>query len=574
MKKWQISDIRWATFDDLNLPFWQDWNKKNPLPSGFWQRIWEYPYVAINVPKKSKTIDVGGTYPFVLFKNWPDAVSVDNRDLNKVKHPLLKNQWPKDKLIIADATNIPVKTNVYDYSISISAIEEMPNTVKVLKEMIRIAKHRVVVTLDVSEKLGVNRNLLRELEKYLGITLPTIPHNVLNSNDQRITQYNQPILDEYKHIRVLGIVIDSIDPPKDVGILIPHWESYEFADACIKEIQEQKDKSIKEKIYILDDQSKDGSYKKLKNKFSKTKNIKFIQISRPDKKTNADVGYLLDQGLKHVNEQFVAMIDADTFPLSRDWLSFPIWLIEKYSLSSVGLDTGLSTSYSKEPSGQSSWWQPDQGYSIMGGLYDNNWFTITNNLYRVMRTATAKVVSENIGFTRANIIPTHKSIISRSINLINKYFVKNKEIDINDRTPYLPRGCDNGVAANHFIDINRMGPKFNLPLTSYIGLTEKDGAYGQNICGLLFHFALSTRALSSTRREVDNPGSTYSKWVKKIYNEGEISTKLKTQMIKKSQIFKPGGYDNSIPKDWYTTELKYIKSLIKQFKKSNKQQCK
>ena len=101
MKKWQITDIRWATFDDLELPFWKKWNKTNPLPGHFWQRIWEYPYAALQVPNSGKVIDIGGTYPFVLFKSWPHAVSVDNRNLNKLDHPLLKGQWPKGTLIIS-----------------------------------------------------------------------------------------------------------------------------------------------------------------------------------------------------------------------------------------------------------------------------------------------------------------------------------------------------------------------------------------------------------------------------------------------------------------------------------------
>ena len=561
MNKWQITDIRWANFDDLKLPFWKKWNKENPLPDGFWQRIWEYPYASIHIPKYSKTIDIGGTYPFVLFNNFPYAPTVDNRDLNKIEHKLHRGKWTKEKLIIADAAKTGLKANSYDYAISISAIEEMPNTVAVFKEMIRLAKNRVVVTIDVSEELGVNRDLLRELENFLNIKVPDIPHNVLRSNSEKLLSFNQSPKDQYKHIRVLGIVIDAVKKVKDVGIIIPHWESYSFAKACLEEVLKQKHPQIKQTTYLMDDNSEDGSYEKLKKDFKKESSIKFFKIKRKDHSSVPDVGYVLDEGLKHIDEQFVVMIDADTIPLTEDWIRFPIWLIENNNISSVGLDTGLSSSYIHMDKVQ-AWWQPDNGYSIKGGKYDNNWFTCINNLYRVMRTATTKVVSENIGFTRGK--------KSRSNHILNILQQKLKIDKSNERNPYLPAGCDNGVAANHFIDINRMGAKFNIPLTSYIGLTKKDGAFGQNISGLLFHFALSTRALSSIRKEVLNTGKAYQKWINKIDKDGCISKINQKKMIKASQEFKPGGYDNSIPTSWYTDEYKYIQNLIKQYKKDIK----
>lgn len=538
MKKWQVTDIRWANFDDLSLPFWQKWRQNNPLPDGFWQRIWEYPYAALHVPSQGSVIDIGGTYPFVLFPNWPNAVSVDKRNLNKVNHPLLKGQFPKGKLLISPAEHIKKPDNSYDYAISISAIEEMDNTVAVLKEMIRLARHRVVVTMDVSEKLGVDRILTRELEDFLGVKLPPIPHQVLRSNDPRLRELGQPVAPEFKHIRVLGIVIDSLDTPQSVGVLIPHWESYPFAEACIKAINRQSNRRVQPHIYLLDDHSSDGSYERLKKQFGKLRNISFLQFKRPDLATNADVGRLIDLGLNHVKEQFVAMIDADTIPLSPDWLTFPIWLLQKYHASSVGLDTGLSSAYSHTGPSSDLWWQPDQGYSIRGGLYDNEFFTVTNNLYRVMRTSTAQVVSNYIGFTRGQ-LPT-SSLTGKVIKQL-KIKLNLYEEPVDPRSPYLPVGCDNGVAANHFIDINRLGPKFNLPLTSYIGLTDRDGAYGQNISGLLFHFALSTRALSNTRREIQKTGTGYMRWVNKIQKTGHIDSKTESEMIKKSFVFKTGG---------------------------------
>lgn len=575
MKKFIVSNVRWASEDELKLPFWIDWNKKNSLPNGFWQRIWEYPYLSSRIPSLSKSLDVGGTYPFVLFSNFPKAISVDNRDLNKLNHPLHKNKWPKDKLIISDATNIPLTDNSFDYCFSISTIEEISQPIKALKEMIRLAKHRVVVTIDVSDKLGLAPKKLREIEKILNYSIPNLPLNSLTSVSPIIKEFGQSTLNQYKDIRVLAITIDSIDKPKSVAILIPHWESWQFLKPCLESIQKNRNEFLEEKIYVLDDASKDGSFEKARNYFKDDKNIQFHRFERPNKKIEADVGLLLDYGLKTINEQLVVMLDSDTIALNKDWVSFPIWLIEKFGCSSVGLDTGLSTSYLPFLKSEKIW-QPKGGYEVRGGLYDNQWFSCTNNLYRVMRTATAKVVSDSIGFTRASPKET-KKIIRKIINKIDTFLKPNNflsnvyqriikqkflNVSLNDRHPYLPEGCDNGVAANHFIDINYLGPKFNIPLTSYINLTPKDGAFGQNISGLLFHFALSTRALSKERREVNNPGDSFLSWANKLNN---LNDQVLKEMIEASKKFQPGGYDNSIPISWYEEEYKYIQSLLKQY---------
>lgn len=542
MKKWQVTDIRWASTGDLKLPLWVKWNKQNPLPNGFWQRIWEYPYVVSKVPKSNNSLDIGGTYPFILFKNFPNATSVDCRNLNKLDHPYHLGKWPKKKLLICDAAKIPVANNSFETVFSISSVEEMPHIFKVLKEMIRIARHRVVVTMDISDELGFPTNKLRELEELLNIKIPQVPNDALTSVSDSLNNFKQSAKSEYKNIRVLAFTIDSMDKPKSIAILIPHWNSLPFLKLCLERIQMNRNKELKEKIYVLDDASDDGSLEKAKKYFKNYKNIEFHRFERHNKQ-EPDIGLLLDYGLKLVKEQYVVTIDADLFPLSPHWLTLPIWLIEKYGCSSVGLDTGLSSAYSKL--GVSTWWQPDKGYVPHGGIYDNSWFTCTNNLYRVMNTALAKVVSEQIGFSRSS---THGL----------GYFYKRYE-----RYPYLPGGEDSGVAANHFIDINKLGPKFNIPLTSYIGLTPKDGAFGQNISGLAFHFALSTRALSEVRREVQDAGSLYYRWVKAIQGENIIDDSLFKKMIKASEHFQAGGYDGSIPISWYKNEYLYIQKLLK-----------
>lgn len=560
MKNWAVTDLRWANWRDMELPLWQRWNKSNPLPPNFWQRIWEYPYLASRIPAASTCLDVGGTYPFVLFKNFPEARSIDCRDLNQLDHPLHRGQWPEDRLIISDATSIPGENNAYPYVFSISAIEEMPDPVAVLREMLRLARHRVVVTLDVSERLGLSRVQVRELEKFLGITAPSLPSDCLTSVSPELARFGQRQDDAYRHIRVLGMTLDARDEPKSIAILLPHWESWTFLQPCLEGMQKRRNQMLDERIYVLDDASADGSYEKAREYFASDERIVFKQFQRPNKHIDADVGLLLDYGLDLVQEQFVAMVDADAVPLSDDWLAFPIWLLERYGCSSVGLDTGLSTGYARHDLAK-TWWQPKTGYVPAAGLYDNEWFSCINNLYRVMPTSLAKVVSEKIGFTRAmpNDSPSFYARLRRRLGR------SLGRPELNPRHPYLPGGCDNGVAANHFMDINRMGPKFNLPLTSYIGLTPRDGAFGQNICGLLFHFALSTRALSRTRREITDAGDSFNTWVDRLQQAAEGGRQVIDDMIDASCTFQPGGYDGSIPQSWYEREFAVIQELLLQY---------
>lgn len=558
MKSWKITDIRWANTGDLCLPFWKEWNKKNALPGNFWQRIWEYPYICSKIPSLTKNLDVGGTYPFVLFKNFPNTVSLDSRNLNKLNHPLHYEKWPKNKLIIADALNLPFKDNHFDYSFSISSIEEMPDIFKVLKEMLRVTKHRTTVTFDVSDKLGVPHTTLREIEKYINCRLPGIPHDALHSTSDILKRFNQSKNKDFKHIRILGITFDSCDPPKSVGILVPHRESFPFLKLCLESILKYKNKNLKEKIYVLDDNSQDGSFEKAKKLFKEEKEISFFRFKRADR-IFPNIGSLLDLGINLIEEQYVTMIDADVFPINSYWISFPIWLIEKYNCSSVGTDTGLSTPYLSKTK-TNIWHQPEDGYLPTGGLYDNEWFTCTNNFYRVMPTALAKIVSKHIGFSRGN-LAKNKILIELKHKLPKISFL---DMIINKRFPYLPEGCDNGVAANHFIDINRLGPKFNIPLTSFIDLTTGDGAFGQNISGLIFHLSLSTRVLASNP-EIKDAGKDYHYWVDKIKNIKNVSDKNFTEIIKRSSHFRPGGYDSSIPSSWYKKEYDYVQNLIKEY---------
>ena len=130
---YQLTEIRWAARSDLkNGLLWKEWYKDDKLPRWFWQRVWEYPWVFSKVDSTNSVLDIGGTYPFVLFKHLPDAISLDARDLNTVGHYLHDGLWPEGKLVISDAREIPLPDRSFETVISISALEEMPNPEKVM----------------------------------------------------------------------------------------------------------------------------------------------------------------------------------------------------------------------------------------------------------------------------------------------------------------------------------------------------------------------------------------------------------------------------------------------------------
>lgn len=204
---YHLTEIRWASKNDLkNGSLWKSWNKENKLPRWFWQRVWEYPWVFSKVDSTKSVLDIGGTYPFVLLKQLPDAKSVDARDLNVVGHFLHDGLWPEGTLIIADAGDIPFPDQSYETVISISALEEMPNPEKVLAEMMRLASKRVVVTCDVGG-YGIPASDFEALFSTWNIKYrKSFRH--LSSLSLVLLRYKQRPIWKNRKIRVVGLVFD------------------------------------------------------------------------------------------------------------------------------------------------------------------------------------------------------------------------------------------------------------------------------------------------------------------------------------------------------------------------------
>jgi hypothetical protein len=307
---------------------------------------------------------------------------------------------------------------------------------------------------------------------------------------------------------------------EDLTILIPHWESLGFLRLCLWSINKHYAHQ-NPKILVLDDFSSTDTYARVVDLCRKY-NAESIQINRNNKNTVADVGKLLDIGVTYVRTKYVCMLDADTIHLSPDVYREPLRMLKKRSVVSVGLDTGLGSSYH------------DLGpWRKVSGIYPYDISypglqTVTNNLFRVMRTADALAIAESIEFSRNVEARTFRDQLGRGLR---KLMTKIKESKmkiflrqivlyrvLNSQYPAMPPTGDNGVSANHWMEANKMGSKVNIPITSYGLVSPKDGICFQNISGLLIHIALSTRALSAERREIEDAGEEFYRSVDEIIN--------------------------------------------------------
>ena len=545
MRNWNISDIRWASEGELGLPLWKDWNRKHLLPRGAWRQAWAGPYLASRIPRSGQALDAGA------------------------------------EQTAAGTAALSSADSATDYAFSISPAPSGVDAVSAVREVIRVARHRAVITLEVSESSGCSTTELMKVAAFLGVDLPRVPIDVLRSNSPALRPFGQAQAGAASDMRVLAFTIDALDGPPTVAILIPHWESWPFLKQCLASILRQETPAVAQRVIVLDDLSQDGSFEKGQKEFGA--DVEFVRITRPNKKTEPDVGLLLDEGLKLVREQYVATIDADLFPISKSWLSFPIWMTERHNLSSIGIDTALSPVYcGLFPEYFRNDWNGGTGYAPGAALFDNERFTITNNFYRVMRTATMKVVSEGIGYTKATqhtgpragyrfferVSLMKRPPGSRLWNYFGRKIVSFYRTRLNPRFPYLPGNCDNGVAASHFLDVNRMGPKFIIPLTGYVARTPTDGVFGQNLCDLVFHFALSTRALSKERREIADAGPEYTRWIERIGDGTDVAQNTWDDLVTESRRSGKPPWSETQSEAWWLEQKAVVTDLIREHQKS------
>lgn len=162
-----------------------------------------------------------------------------------------------------------------------------------------------------------------------------------------------------------------------------------------------------------------------------------------------DCGYPIDLAARLTSREYFCSLDCDAFPIHRNWLSLPITLIEEYGFSFVGQETGLGESYRDD-------------------------FFHLNNYFRVSKTKTAKLVSENAGFCQYQ----HRERISR---LEKRYRLDYEDVGWSGE-------ADNGVVAMWWADKVKLGDKLSFGLTRYTGETKGHGLFGFTVDDLVFHF--------------------------------------------------------------------------------------
>ena len=345
---------------------------------------------------------------------------------------------------------------------------------------------------------------------------------VLNELDEDVPNWNvnfAPVSATKSQGPSLYLCLDPAPHEKRVTVLIPHWESIGFLELCLYSLRISE---IGDPIILVcDDGSSAETWGKVESlclEYEATAK----QVARKDAKKVADVGAVLDFGLQFIDTEYVCMLDADTVVTSPDFLVKPIHDLQNRYVVSVGLDTNLGGSY-----------HPRSGWGFnnptkLNGLRPPGFFSITNNLFRVMRTRDALAISRSIGFSRRVSDRKSRDQFGRALRALATRTGSERLQDVtkkllnsrimNSQFPAMPPTGDNGVAANGWLDANRMGLKKNIAITSYGVMTSTDGVAFQNISDLLVHVALSTRALSETRREVEDPGAEYIEAVSDTVN--------------------------------------------------------
>jgi 2-polyprenyl-3-methyl-5-hydroxy-6-metoxy-1,4-benzoquinol methylase len=158
-----------------------------------WSRQFEYPWIVKNglFSPNHDVLDVaGGDSPLsgVLAEA---GCSVTNIDISHEKADWVRN--PKVKEVLGDAQNMPFPDESFDRVVCISSLEHMEDPFTVLKEMQRVLRTggRMVVTMDVSsqrcEDHDIDQPKAEALLKTLGISLPLVPENVMQSLIQKPT---------------------------------------------------------------------------------------------------------------------------------------------------------------------------------------------------------------------------------------------------------------------------------------------------------------------------------------------------------------------------------------------------
>lgn len=219
-------------------------------------------------------------------------------------------------------------------------------------------------------------------------------------------------------------------------VCIPICHETYFLNGSIREMLKHKHENVDYEILVMD-QTVGQNTRKVEEICYQYDEVKVVKTKK------IDAGYPLDIGARMAKGEYFCSLDADAFPVHKNWLNLPIKIIEKFGVSFVGNQTGLQNSYEQFN------------------------FLHINNYYRVSTTEVARKISEEIGFIRPQNKPNADIAYNRP-NIIEGF-------------------ADNGVQAQIFADQEGYGPKFSVPIDTFIGRTPQMGIYGMILGGLVFH---------------------------------------------------------------------------------------
>jgi hypothetical protein len=234
-----------------------------------------------------------------------------------------------------------------------------------------------------------------------------------------------------------------------VTIIISNYNSIHWLRIAVHQIR----KHTKHPYHIIISEQTKDPYE-VQAEYNGWDNVTVVPIKA------SSSGYGTDYILKNIpiDSEYICSMDVDTFPVSDEWLSLPIDLLNSFDLTWVGLRAEIESAYKLH-------------YFHMG------------ECYRIGRTKDFKLLSESVGFAQ---VP-------------------------NDKTGWF----DNAVRAHSWEDANYKHKKLSLPVTARMGLTLTEGEYGRLIGNLAVHFCF---AFTSTLHDkpVKNVGEDYLSWEHKI----------------------------------------------------------
>lgn len=264
-------------------------------------------------------------------------------------------------------------------------------------------------------------------------------------------------------------------------IVIPHVNTPYLVEGSINQIKKLTN-NVDYEIWLVD-QSDEKIHQDLVTKYKDDEKVKVIKLPK------IDAGLPIDYAARNSTKEFLCSLDADAFPIHKNWLYATIKLIKEFNLSFVGNDTGLSNYPLYKEQGK---------------------FVQINNYFRVSRTSIAKELSEQVGFCRVQSRPR-------------------TGLTFKDNTWGLDHS-DNGVLAQWYSDKHAFGDKLSLAINKIIGMTNEFGVYGMCLDDLVFHmvFGYHPDTIADAKKSL---GDQFLKLEEKIRTEG-LTEKNINKLIK------------------------------------------